>query len=219
MIPVSRPWASARPLRTVRHPWRHIATAMLVALGFARLHAEPTPVDPRPEIAHPTAPQKAEPGSAKHSYLMMGLLDHDPGGMWSRAKMEPGADANIEIIFASFARPLWKGVLMPNAGMTLNSMGYTAKVYGGALYELERSDGVFANAGLGLAVHNGRLRTTERTRKQLGSRVLFHIPVEAGFTFGGRKRLSLFFDHVSNGYSFPPNEGLDTIGMRLGIPF
>lgn len=133
--------------------------------------------------------------------------------------MEPGADANLEIIFRSIHRPLWKGTLMPNAGITLNSMGYTAKVYGGALYELERSDGVFVNAGLGFALHNGRLRTTEPTHKQLGSRVLFHIPFEAGFTFGGQKRLSLFFDHVSNGYTFHPNEGLDTIGMRLGIPF
>lgn len=198
-----------------------VASAILFWLlaGFNRIHAEPTPEASSPEPDAPAAPQVSEQPAARTSYLMMGLLAHDPGGLWSRAKSEAGADFNIEILFAQPARTFWRGMISPSAGLTLNSQGDTAKVYGGALYELQNQDGVFVNAGLGLALHNGRLRTTDPQRKQLGSRLLFHIPIEAGFTFGNQKRLSLFFDHISNGYSFHPNEGLDTIGFRFGVPF
>lgn len=59
--------------------------------------------------------------------------------------------------------------------------------------------------------------TIQHNRKELGARNLFRIPVEAGFALHDRLRISLLFDHISNGYLAWPNEGLDTLGFRIGI--
>lgn len=77
----------------------------------------------------------------------------------------------------------------------------------------------FFNTGAGLALHDGDLDRDESNEKQLGSRLLFRIPFEVGLSWGGRHRLSLMFDHVSNAYLASPNEGLDTLGLRYGFQF
>jgi hypothetical protein len=80
-------------------------------------------------------------------------------------------------------------------------------------------NGIFVNSGVGLAVHSGQLESDDANKKQLGSRVLFRIPIELGFTIFERHRLSIMFDHMSNAYLANPNEGMDTIGVRYGIQF
>jgi len=77
----------------------------------------------------------------------------------------------------------------------------------------------FANSGIGLAVHDGDLDSDDRDKKQLGSKLLFRIPIEIGISFGEHHRLSVMFDHISNAYLASPNEGLDTIGIRYGLQF
>jgi hypothetical protein len=54
-------------------------------------------------------------------------------------------------------------------------------------------------------------------RRPLGSRLLFHVPAEIGRQIG-RYRISLYFDHASNGYTARPNPGLDAAGIRLALP-
>jgi hypothetical protein len=72
---------------------------------------------------------------------------------------------------------------------------------------------IFFNLGLGLAVHDGQLDSSD-DKKALGSRILFRIPIEFGLLFTERQGVSVMFDHVSNAYLADPNEGLDTIGVR-----
>jgi hypothetical protein len=55
--------------------------------------------------------------------------------------------------------------------------------------------------------------------KALGSRVLFHIPVEIGLRFDDHNSLSVYFEHTSNGYTQDFNEGLDRLGVRYGYRF
>jgi hypothetical protein len=43
--------------------------------------------------------------------------------------------------------------------------------------------------------------------KALGSRVLFHIPIEIGYRFGVHSSLSVYFEHTSNAFIVEPNEG------------
>ncbi len=151
--------------------------------------------------------------------LRLGVLAHDVDHLWSRSRAESGVDLNLEIVFGRPGWALWGGTVLSQLGASLNSEGKTSKAYGGLLWERIFGGGLFCNTGLGLALHDGRLESDDPNRKELGSRLLFRIPFEAGFGFGGRHRLSLFFDHVSNGYLARPNEGLDTLGVRYGIQF
>ena len=65
----------------------------------------------------------------------------------------------------------------------------------------------------------GDLNPTSPDHKALGSRVLFHIPLEAGIDLDPHYRVSIYFEHVSNAYLTSPNEGLDNLGLRLGYRF
>ncbi len=44
-----------------------------------------------------------------------------------------------------------------------------------------------------------------------------HTPIEFGFTFCERLRLSILFGLISNAYLADPNEGLDLLGVRYGF--
>ena len=80
---------------------------------------------------------------------------------------------------------------------------------------------MFFALGMGAAIHDGELGINTG-QKALGSRVLFHPSGELGYRFDGVHSISVFFDHISNGYSRRDNEGMDTIGVRFGrrlVPF
>jgi hypothetical protein len=151
--------------------------------------------------------------------IRIGLLIHDIGGLWSNTRSEEGVDFNAEAVFRKPSFMLWRGAVLPNIGLSINSHGGTSKIYGGALWEFLSSNGLFFNIGTGLTVHNGQLESDDGDKKQLGSRVLFRTPIEFGFTFYERHRISILFDHISNADLARPNEGLDTIGLRYGFQF
>lgn len=147
-----------------------------------------------------------------------GLLHHDPSYLWSHFRRESGVDFNAEAVFAP-AYPILGGAIRPALGGSVNSAGDTSKAYLDAKWELDSKWGGYLNIGLGAAIHDGDLDLKDRNHKALGSRVLFHIPLEVGYRFDGHQGVSLYFDHVSNGYLASPNEGLDTIGVRYGYRF
>jgi hypothetical protein len=179
---------------------------MLILVGFGQsLQAQSVP--------------ESDSGADLFYGLRLGVLAHDVGGLWSHSRAEGGADVNAEIVFRKPSVSLWEGTLLPNLGLSVNSQGGTSKAYGGMLWEFLLANGLFFNSGVGLAVHNGQLTSDDENKKELGSRVLFRIPIELGFTFQDRHRVSIMFDHVSNGYLANPNEGLDTIGVRYGLQF
>ena len=151
--------------------------------------------------------------------VRLGLLAHDVGGLWSHSRTEGGADINAEIVFGKPSLRLLSGAILPNLGVSINSQGGTSKAYGGLLWEFLFDTGLFANSGVGLAIHNGQLESDDANKKQLGSRVLFRVPIEFGFTIYERHRISILFDHISNAYLASPNEGLDTLGVRYGFQF
>jgi hypothetical protein len=152
------------------------------------------------------------------SEIRTGILAHDVP-IWSRSRKEAGVDFNAELIFGFFNYPLLSGSVRPNLGISLNSKGDTSKIYAGLIWEYIWSSGIFLDLGLGLAAHDGELETREDDKKELGSRILFRIPIEIGLAFAAHHRLSIMFDHVSNAYLAHPNEGLDTIGLRYSYRF
>jgi lipid A 3-O-deacylase len=151
--------------------------------------------------------------------IRFGLLAHDVGGFWSHSRAESGVDINAEIVFKKPRFEIWRGIIQPNLGVSINSQGDTSKAYGGLLGEFLFDNGYFVNSGVGLAVHDGQLESKDSNKKQLGSRVLFRIPIEFGFTISERHRISIMFDHMSNAYLANPNEGMDTVGVRYGFQF
>ena len=150
--------------------------------------------------------------------IKFGVLHHDTDGLWSNFRRERGVDLNLEAIFSPHTQFLG-GTIRPAFGGSVNTVGDTSKLYAGLRWQYEHVSGMFIGIGLGGAVHDGKLHLHHNDHKALGSRVLFHIPIEIGYRFNPKSSLSVFFDHVSNAYLADANEGMDTLGGRLGYRF
>jgi lipid A 3-O-deacylase len=156
-----------------------------------------------------------KPARQNHNWLYevrAGIQAHDVP-IWSLSRQEGGVDFNAELIFGFPNSRLFSGVVRSNLGLSLNNQGDTSKVYSGLLWEYIWDSGLFLNLGLGLAAHDGELENSD-DKKELGSRILFRIPIEIGLFFTRYQGVSIMFDHASNAYLADPNEGLDTIGLR-----
>lgn len=171
-------------------------------------------------LAVPTLALAADqdPGGGIVYEVRAGVLDHDTDGLWSGFNRESGGDANLEFIFTPQLEALG-GTVRPALGGSFNSEGDTSKGYLAARWEIEPTDGLFFALGIGGAVHSGELDLVDNDQKALGSRLLFYFPIELGYRFDNQYSISAFFDHVSNAWLADPNEGMDTLGIRLGYRF
>jgi hypothetical protein len=147
-----------------------------------------------------------------------GVLAHDVPDLWAGFSLEDGIDINAELLFGR-GLPVLGGTIRPALGVSVNTEGFTSRGYLDARWEIELESGIFLGLGLGAAVHDGLLDASEPDRKALGSRVLFHIPIEVGLRLDQRNSLSVYFEHVSNWDLADANEGLDAIGLRYGHRF
>jgi hypothetical protein len=150
--------------------------------------------------------------------MRLGVLGHDVPGIWSGFRLEHGTDINLELILSPSVQFLG-GTIRPALGGSWNTEGYTSKIYADARWMIESRNGLFLGLGIGAAIHDGLLDPTELDRKALGRRVLFHFPLEIGYRFDAHNSLSLYFEHISNGYTTTHNEGLDSLGIRYGYKF
>ncbi|SER45847.1 Lipid A 3-O-deacylase (PagL) [Nitrosomonas sp. Nm51] len=158
------------------------------------------------------------PGAGLIHQLKFGVLAHDVGDLWSGFHRENGVDLNIEVVLAP-SMDVLGGTLRPALGGSINTNGDTSKGYLDILWQYNFSSGIFVVTGVGAAVHDGKLHASHVDRKALGSRVLFHIPLEIGYFLTPRTTFSVYFDHISNAYTARENEGMDTLGARLGYIF
>lgn len=153
------------------------------------------------------------------SEIRIGALAHDVDHLWSGFRLEPASlDLNLEVLFAPHLTFLG-GTLRPAAGMTVNTAGATSKAYIDARWEFGGALGPFLGLGIGAAVHDGNIGPTAPDMKALGSRVLFHVPIELGWRLDRHNSVSIYFEHISNGYTQRYNEGLDSLGLRYGYRF
>lgn len=157
----------------------------------------------------------ALPADSMIHELRVGVLNHDTDGLWSGSRRENGPDLNVEVSLAA-SREVFRGDLRPALGATVNTRGDTSKVYAYARWEHELRGGFWWALGFGAAVHDGATGTPAPDEKALGSRVLFHTAIEAGYHLDRRWSVSLYFDHMSNAGLADENEGMDTLGIRLG---
>ena len=153
--------------------------------------------------------------------LRGGVLAHDVPDLWSGFRTEKDAVAiNIEAILSP-ALPLFGGTIRPAIGASIATNGGTSNAYLDARWEFETPTGIFFSVGLGATIHNGEtdLLAVNQSAKALGSHLLFHIPAEIGYRFDRHNSLSVYFEHMSNGYTQDQNEGLDRLGVRYGYRF
>jgi hypothetical protein len=151
------------------------------------------------------------------SEIRGGLLAHNVSHVFGYPSREEGLDGNVEILFAPAGR-LLGGAIRPALGGTVSFAGNTNLAYADLRYERETPSGIFFDLGLGAAVHDGPL-DGRGDRKALGSRVLFHVPLELGWRWDRHNSVSLYFEHASNAGLADENEGMDNIGMRYGYRF
>ncbi len=150
--------------------------------------------------------------------IKLGFLAHDVDNLWSSFKREEGEDVNIEAVFSSVGG-LFGGHIHPVLGTSINTRGYTSKLYFDGIWRYYLTDNFYGAFGLGITIHDGEKHLVSRDRKALGSQVLFHIPIEIGYTFYSQFNVSVYFDHISSAGLTEENEGLDTLGVRLGYTF
>lgn len=169
-------------------------------------------------IAAFSAAGDARAGGLIHE-LKLGVLAHDVPDLWSTFQREDDAiDLNVEVTFAP-SLPFLFGVLRPAIGASINMAGDTSQAYLDARWEVDLPARLFFTTGLGAAIHDGEIDPGVANRKALGSRVLFHIPIELGVRLDTRNSLSVYFEHVSNGNFADVNEGMDRLGVRYGYRF
>lgn len=151
------------------------------------------------------------------SEVRAGVLAHDLG-IFGNAK-EGGASVNAEVYFKDLKWIDGKWQFRPSVGVTVNTQGDTSFAYANLNVSHPISEAVFVEAGAGVAVHNGEKRSSDPETKELGSQVLFHLSASVGVELSERVTLSAYVDHISNGNLAHPNEGLETVGIRLGVKF
>ena len=151
--------------------------------------------------------------------VKVGALYHDMPWLWSNFQLEKtSVDINLDAQFTPSLR-LFSGTLRPAVGASLSTAGQTSTAYIDARWTYEWPSNYFFATGLGVAIHDGKLGLVDYKHKALGYRELFHIPIEIGYHLDTHTSVSLYFEHMSNAYTQPNNEGLDRLGVRYGYRF
>jgi len=161
------------------------------------------------------------------SEIRGGPIWHDPG------IKEDSFAINGEVLFASPvpARvvagidPLYRWMLEPrlHLGFTANTESKTSKGYLGLTWTtmlwrdvLRPGDGIRFDFLFGGSLNDGKHDARLTERKDLGGNLLFHVGAELGYQIDRTWSISLFVDHDSNGGTAKRNQGLNSLGLRLG---
>lgn len=170
--------------------------------------------------------------SCSASELRVGLFLHDVDNLWCRNSKESGTDLCIEYV----SDPSFLD-LKYVTGIFLNNHNTTNAVYTYAKRDFDISNFYFS-IGVGLTLHDGITQTTNQIQqilvfnnkvilinhvtnnneKQLGSRILLRLPIEIGYRYKNYS-VAVCFTHMSNAYTYNPNEGMDFVGVKVGCSF
>jgi len=156
--------------------------------------------------------------------VKLGVLSHD-NALWGLGHhVEPGADLNVEVLGPSpaFLQGLWAP--RPHLGFSVNTAGATDYGYLGLTWRgrpwrplLPLLEGLFVAGSLGGAIHDGYLNTAPPEHKLLGTRLLFRYSLEGGYQLTRGVNVSFMLDHLSNGHVVRHNQGLNELGVRIGL--
>lgn len=163
-------------------------------------------------VALIAAATTASAATAGASEIRVGVLAHDP-----LIQKEGGVDINAEFFFSGWTGNEGEWQLRPSIGVTANLEGDTSFAYIDLNYGGPISDSWFLEFAVGGAIHDGELETADPDRKELGGRVLIHAAISLGVMLTDTMSLSIYGDHMSNAGIEERNEGLETLGLRVGF--
>jgi lipid A 3-O-deacylase len=186
--------------------WPRVARSLLLALAAATV--------------------VAAPAGAGVDEVRFGVLGHDvpfpDAHGWQTPnpfahRYEGGANLNPELLFGRVEGLGLLGRPRPHVGISVNTAGYTSSAYGGLTWRGALGRGGFVEGFLGVAVHDGKLEDDSGEWASLGSRALFRFGGELGLELGRGCRVTVFWEHMSNAGLAEHNDGMDSIGVRLGV--
>jgi lipid A 3-O-deacylase len=149
--------------------------------------------------------------------LRGGVLAHDVP-IVGAGHVEDGVSLNAEVAFRP-SLALFGGAIRPVLGGTFSTNQGTSWAYLDARWEWA-GPLFFFGIGVGPSIHTGdSLYYSYPENKGLGSRVLFHVPLEVGLQFTPENRISVYYEHESNAFLAYPNPGMDNVGLRLAHRF
>ncbi len=160
--------------------------------------------------------------------LMFSLVDEFRFGVQSSdlAKDEDGVNLNTEVLFRRpnmyFDNKLLLFLFNPrlHIGGSLNTAGDTSQAYVGATWDYRLTNSLFVEASFGGVIHDGDLkRTPGANTPALGCRVMFRESFSAGVELTENLRVMATIDHISNAGLCNFNDGLTTVGARIGYKF
>jgi len=161
------------------------------------------------------------------SEIRGGAIWHDPSAK------EDSFAVNGELLLANPLSPTltagldplyrWVFEPRPHLGFTANTGGNTSKGYFGLTWTtmlardvFRAGDGIRFDFFFGGSINNGLHDRRLPDRKDLGGNLLFHVGGEIGYQIDRTWSVSLFLDHDSNGGTAKRNQGLNSLGLRLG---
>ncbi|NNE58149.1 MAG: hypothetical protein HKN36_08585 [Hellea sp.] len=177
---------------------------------------------------------------AQADEVRVGLMAQDIkiSGIGGVKGKEEGIALTLEYVADSPEFLEWALKPKPYAGGTINLSGDTS--YGGAgmLWRTSENGKFYGELAFGLVIHDGELElpspgdaTTpeqalefdrlNRENIEFGSRALFRTQFAAGFRLSDDWSAELVYEHLSHGkiLSNGSNEGLDSVGVRIGKRF
>ncbi|MBX3508967.1 acyloxyacyl hydrolase [Parvibaculum sp.] len=159
----------------------------------------------------------AAPASAFVDEVRGGVFAHDP---FRSGRESDHADINVEMVFESPAILSWAGKPRPRLGGTLSGSGGTSLVYLDVLgWTFDLGGNVFADFGLGGAIHDGDLNGNVPGKLYFGCRANFHQSGSIGYRITPELSVMASIEHMSNGSLCSKNDGLTNIGVRFGYSF
>jgi lipid A 3-O-deacylase len=154
------------------------------------------------------------------------------GGVYAQGCCGFGSDKEQGMAFngeAVFSSPRFLSVLgspRPIVGATIASdSDATSQAYAGLDWKLDITSRWFVTAGVGATIHNGEtdrydgVADASRASNTVfyGCRVLFRLAGDVGYRVTDRLSASFHWNHISNAELCSNNEGLDQMGVRLGL--
>lgn len=158
--------------------------------------------------------------------VRLGAFQHDSAIIGTRK--EKGVDFAFEILSGPLVRSRLLGAPRIVVGGALNTAGRTDQVYLGidgqwtlARAVFSRRDSIYFEATTGGGWNDGKIDVVgtplEETWKSHGSHFLIRSGASVGYHFNTRWSLAFAFNHISNAGLARRNEGMNDLGLLLGL--
>ncbi len=158
--------------------------------------------------------------------IRLGIFQHDAGLIGTRK--EDGTDFAAEVLTGPLVKIRLLGAPRLVLGGAINSAGQTDQAYFGivgqwtlARWLLSRKDAFYFEATIGGGWNDGKIDVIgtplEASWKSHGSHYLIRSGAYLGYRFDPRWSIAFGINHISNAGLARRNEGMNDVGLVLGV--